>query len=371
MQYRGTDVDQLIAAGNGRLVIGDGASLEGLLIPKRLSEVTVASAAYLDRPLEDPAVAAEITRHYHQVSAQHVIARNKGRPEGLITYTARHHPRRLRYAADATTRAIAHLTENPKAVACQFSAAALLGITHFADAADSALYGPYSARITTHAQQPTLRRAPRGLPTWNLHLDDLTLTVTPPMLTLAHCLRAVLNGEHAWHVPGGLPHTAATVRAVQLIDRYRREFSLSADHLTQALEGLINRRALDRLLRLTDDGADSPPETLLRLIARHAAPELQWVSQVPVYADGSVGTRDPATSLLTVLDLACLEHRRYLYYDGEHHLDRAQRDKDALITALLSSAGWVGIRVTAGMLETVHQLNGLIRVLVSPENHAA
>lgn len=365
MQYRGKDIDQLIAGGSGRLVIRDGGSLadRGLTVPLTLNEVRMKAAVHLNLKPEHPAVMAHVRRHYHQISAQHVVAKHLARPEGLVAFTAQDHPRKLRYAAGATARAIAHLKERPTAVAGQFSAAALLGIGDFADAADTALFGPYSRQVTRSVREPTVRRKARGLPTWTLHLDGEELQVTPPMLTLAHCLRAVLNGEHAWRVPRGLPHADTTIRAVQLIDRYRREFHLSEQHLAAALHGLIHHRTLDRLLRLSDDGADSPPETLMRLIARHATPHLQWQSQVPIHmTDGR---------LLTVLDQAAVVEKHYLFYDGEHHLDREQRDKDSLITAHLHAAGWTGIRVTAGMLDHVHQLNAHLRALVRPESRAA
>ena len=365
MQYRGTDIDQLIAEGNGRLVIKDGGSIDnrGLTVPTRLTEVRLKAAAHLNLPPEHPAVMAEVRRHYHQLSPEHVVAKNTIRPAALVAYTARDHPRRLHYAAGAASRAIAHLIERPQATASRFSAAALLGIGDFADAADTALLGPYSRHLAGSVLEPSVRRKARDLPTWTLHLGEHELQVTPPMLTLAHCLRAVLNGEHAWRTPRGLPHADATIRAVQLLDRYRREFRLSEKHLSTGLRGLINHRTLHRLLRLSDGGSDSPPETLMRLIVRHAAPELEWRSQVPVHAaDGT---------LLTVLDLAAITRRHYLYYDGDHHLDREQRDKDSLITAQLHASGWTGIRVTAGMLEGVHMLNAHLRVLVTPESRAA
>lgn len=51
MQYRGTDIDQLIAGGNGRLVIKDGGSIDnrGLTVPTRLTEVRLKAAAHLNQ----------------------------------------------------------------------------------------------------------------------------------------------------------------------------------------------------------------------------------------------------------------------------------------------------------------------------------
>ena len=371
MRYRGTRVDEIVAAGSGRVHIRDGASLDARIttLPAPLHEVRLRSAAYLNVAPEEPVVMAELLQHYHRVSRHHVVPRNVLRPPGLAVYTARYHPRRLRYDADACTRVVAHLIERPRAVAAQFSAAALLGITDFADSADTALLGPFNRRITDDVTVPSVRREAADLPTWTLRLGERTLRTTPPMLTLAHCLRAVLDSEHAWSTPAGLPPHPATIRGVQLIDRFRREFGLTADHIAEALHGLIAQRTLTRLLALSDAGADSPPETVMRLVAREAAPHLEWCPQVPVYTDGSVGapgTRDPGRTLLTVLDLAATACRRFLYYDGDHHLDRSQRDRDSAILAQLTVWNWTGLRVTAGMLADVRHLNALIRALAYP-----
>lgn len=375
MAYRGTRVDQLIAEGSGRVRIRDGAALDGrgLTVPVPIAEIARRCAEYLGRPQDDPTVMAETMRHYQRVSAGHGIARSRARPGGLVTYTARDHPRRLRYEADAGARVLAHLAERPRAVAAEFSAAALLGVTDFSDSADTALLGPYTRRLTRDVLVPSVRRRAPGLPTWTLRLGERELAVTPPMLTLAHCLRAVLAGEHAWRTPPGLSEPP-DVQAVQVIDRFRREFGLTAEHIGEALHGVIGQRTLHRLLVLSDGGADSPPETVLRLIARRAAPHLEWRSQVPVYEDGTVGapgSLDGRRSVLTVLDLAVVGSRLYLYYDGEHHLERARRDVDSRIAAELTTRGWAGLRVTAGMLDDVRSLNVHIRPLGNPELRAA
>jgi hypothetical protein len=52
-----------------------------------------------------------------------------------------------------------------------------------------------------------------------------------------------------------------------------------------------------------------------------------------------VGILQPGRALLTVVDLADTGRRMALYYDGEHHLGRTQRDTDSLITAQLAAWG--------------------------------
>lgn len=354
MNYQGENTDEWIAEGGGRLLVHDGMDLNAAQFPLPVPLHTSTSLI--------------------PVSSAHGIAPDQTRPRGLVSHDAAYHPRGMQYRAEARTRIIAHLWEHPTWIASHFSAAALLGITDFADGADSSVLTRNRFRLTKDFRSPTQRQVRVPWPHWTLRLGKHPLHVTPPVLTLALCLRATLSSEHSWHTPPGVPVEAQLVRAVQVIDRFRREFALTSEQVAEGLRGLVNGRTVRRLLALTDDGADSPPETLMRLIARDCTPELRWRSQVPVYLDGTIGdpgTRDAERTLLTVLDLAAVERRRYLYYDGEHHLERERRDQDSLISAQLTSWGWVGVRVTAGMLNDVADLTSHIVLLSSSRASAA
>ncbi|MGP5659779.1 hypothetical protein [Corynebacterium falsenii] len=48
-----------------------------------------------------------------------------------------------------------------------------------------------------------------------------------------------------------------------------------------------------------------------------------------------------------------------LMFDGAHHLQRSQRDRDSAILAAVTGAGLPMLRVTAGMLEEPGHLLGL------------
>ncbi|GAB3692710.1 hypothetical protein [Corynebacterium nasicanis] len=353
MKYQGDRIDELIAGGLGRLPAQDGMQLN--------------TAPF---PLPVPLGPARLV----PVSARHGITPDQARPRGLVAHDAASHPRTMQYRADARTRIIAHLREHPTWIASHFSAAALLGITDFADGADAFVLNRNKLHLTDDLRVPSQHQVRSCLSTWSIGLAEHTLLVTPPMLTLAHCLRAVFGEEHRWHTPPGLAVDAPMVRAVQIIDRFRREFHLTPEHLREGLRGLVNGRTVERLVRLSDDGADSPPETLIRLIARDCAPEYQWQSQVPVYTDGTVGepgVDDTSRTLLTVLDLADVAARRYLYYDGDHHLLRERRDQDSTITAHLTSWSWTGLRITAGMVADPASLASHIRALASAPARAA
>lgn len=374
--YHGKRIDELIAEGNGRTKVWDGMtlSLEGNLLPLRRTEVLANAAAHLGLPETDPRVPQKVEEHYVAVSPNHMVARVRLRSEKLVEFQRTSHPRRWAYPADARTRVVAQLSENPGWVASQFSAAALLGITDFSDGLDTSVLNRRGRKPAGSPLDPNQRRLHTFCQPWTLHLRERELKATPPMLTLAHCLRSVLAGDDVWQIGAELKQRARTLRAVQVVDRFRREFGLDEEHIAEGLRGLVNHRVLRRLLALSSPGMDSPPETLLRLAVTQAVADLgiTFVAQVPVHTDGTLG--EPGSEgvkgkLLTVIDLASLAAKVALFYDGEHHLERSQRDKDARILAWLTAQGWLVFRVSAGMLKKTKQLqadiSGAIAVRLS------
>ena len=90
-------------------------------------------------------------------------------------------------------------------------------------------------------------------------------------------------------------------------------------------------------LHLVRVGADSPPETELRLALIEAGlpePELQ----VP---------GDPQDRFAPIVDLGYRAWRLALQYDGEHHRSREQQARDARRDGWLQDHGWRSLRLTA------------------------
>lgn len=145
---------------------------------------------------------------------------------------------------------------------------------------------------------------------------------------LVRCLISVLKGRNAWMLPGeerklrnsgsrritisgpfdggslcaayGL--SAHEIRAVQLIDAVRRYIGADFATVAEFARGRVCRRKLMRMWALSVPNADSPPETLLRLLVRDLLPDLR--TQVPVYRDitsGAVGmaTQNGANAITT------------------------------------------------------------------------
>ncbi|WP_244429010.1 hypothetical protein [Corynebacterium halotolerans] len=146
------------------------------------------------------------------------------------------------------------------------------------------------------------------------------------------------------------------IRAVQVTDRFRRLLGVEELHILQAGRGLIGARKLARITSLSSPGMDSSQETLLKLIAQQAAARhhVEFLPQVPVYRDGLVGepgTKENGAPLLTVLDLALPDWKIALMFDGAHHWDKQQRERDARINFELTMAGWLVLRMSHGMLD--------------------
>ncbi len=81
----------------------------------------------------------------------------------------------------------------------------------------------------------------------------------------------------------------------------------------------------------------------MRLMCARICNELgiELAEQVPLIVDRKI---------VTVFDLAVPELKIGIMYDGEHHLQRNQRDRDSRINVESTLQGWVVIRVAAGTL---------------------
>lgn len=91
-----------------------------------------------------------------------------------------------------------------------------------------------------------------------------------------------------------------------------------------------------------DAGAQSPPETDLRLLLeRHGYRGFE--SQVEIH--------DARGRRILTADLADRDLRVALEYDGEHHLRREQRDYDSAVVLRAASAGWLVMRLTRGLVD--------------------
>lgn len=150
--------------------------------------------------------------------------------------------------------------------------------------------------------------------------------------------------------------------AVQLIDTARRHLTVSTASIEHAARGRLNHRWVKKALRLSSSHADSPKETEMRLMvmALTTDPRLlgraEWEPLAKEIRAAHVSLTEQfpvfrGSHLITTFDLALVDQRIALMYDGEHHLAREQRDKDFRIGLECQLQDWIVIRVSAGTLD--------------------
>lgn len=133
--------------------------------------------------------------------------------------------------------------------------------------------------------------------------------------------------------------------AVARIDSLMNATGLRVDAIEAVAAGHPGARGLRRLretLTLVDGGAESPYETMTRLLlARAGFPPPQ--TQIPV--------RDESGHVFARIDMGWPEYLVGVDFEGAHHWDDAkQRSWDIDRFAKLSDRGWIDVRLTSGIL---------------------
>lgn len=121
------------------------------------------------------------------------------------------------------------------------------------------------------------------------------------------------------------------------LERGRSTPWCTLEELAQACTGR-HAGTLRRALAQVRIGADSPQETLLRLtFARAGLPEPEL--NVPLIGEDGAPRHEP--------DFLWPQYRVCAEYEGRHHSEAAQIDRDIARARRVSSAGWVEVRLTA------------------------
>lgn len=137
-------------------------------------------------------------------------------------------------------------------------------------------------------------------------------------------------------------------------DRRMREFERDLEYKgLSAPRGLRNCR---RALRLMREGADSPPETQVRLLLESYGLPCPAVN-MPVDVTDERGAKQRY-----YLDLAFPQWRVAVEYDGRHHAEAWENDQRRI--KLLGDAQWSLINVTRNDLYEESRREGLVRSVV-------
>lgn len=255
----------------------------------------------------------------------------------------------------AATLALAHLLRHPRRVATGFGAAALYGMAPFVDEELLEFLVP-AGTSRTHAPEHAVLSPTRQLENHRSRAwvftgapEPLgTLRFADPGTTLWHMLRVLAVPDPArdrrWRVPDMSEirpgFTREFLRGVQVSDAFHQARGRTVPMTTGQLRvpAGVDATFGARVLGYTDVGAESPPETLLRLAVSDLAPGLR--SQIPVW-------KDDGRRLLTSCDLGWEDRRVFLFYDGAHHLQRTQRNHDSKVLAALQRNGGRVLRPVA------------------------
>lgn len=254
------------------------------------------------------------------------------------------------FGVDCVTRAWANHLLRPDAVLAGWAAAAVYGLRpDWCDSAPVLLLcqgtSSGSTRSTVAARHP-LRPVIRPLTvTPDIRYPSgrfPRLRVVAPEAAAAHCLWTILTGRHTWWVHDVPGMTREEVRAVQFLDAFCQCTWVTRAQILEQTRGKVDRGVMEHLLALADDGAQSPMETVLRLIVRDLLPQpFRWQSQIRVdLAPGASSEWSPRT----LPDLGHEELKLAIYYDGAYHDAAGQTDVDFDQFHALRDLGWEVLR---------------------------
>ncbi|MCT1695481.1 hypothetical protein [Corynebacterium sanguinis] len=276
-----------------------------------------------------------------QISARHFLPTSALRPTWAVLADARTHPRSIEYGAPAAARALALAVEHPESIIVGHSALAVYGLPHLVEGWDTTLVLPRAANATGDALSATItRRGCRDSEAWALIINGYPFRVANPAVATCGALKAIGGDE---------------LKSIQLVDAAMRHLSVTAGELRDAARYRVNGRWLEKILSQSSPLADSPKETEMRLLTVQIAQRfgLSLQQQMPLYS----GSR-----LVTIFDLALVEPKIGLMYDGSHHWEYDQRQKDSLINLDATALGWTPLRFSSGTLPQLpERLSALLR----------
>lgn len=254
---------------------------------------------------------------------------------------------------DIVTRGRAHWLLARDAVAIGWLAAAMHGLPHWADSEPVVFFSTHTRRSARSRFGAKFRTPPADLVT--VRPDPLfpELRSVDAATAAVQCLSSVMRGKKTWWIPSVPGMGDREVRAVQLIDAFYQCTHVTARQILVAARGTVSRRVVKRVLALCDQGAQSPMETVLRLLVRDTLADVAgdhvWSSQVTVVLGTWYRKR-------TTPDLACVELKVALYYDGRHHDEDDQNDTDFRLFQQLKDLGWEVVRVNRDLLSDLEEL---------------
>lgn len=272
------------------------------------------------------------------------------------------------------TRVLAHHRARPHKAFTSWAALTMHGLQWWVDDIPTVTLASAESRRSRKQPRGSLTPDEEVIPTETVlttpDANEPTVQAVELTEALVSALRSIKKKNVTWYVVSIEEWSGEEIRAIQLIDAVRRlKRSLRFQEVELVARGRLHARWLRKVWNASDPGAESPMESVLRLImagVQIANYKPTWESQVPVFSDGGTDSRSPAGGRpwVTVIDLFCRALKIALFYDGAHHRVNQQFQWDTKVAAFLQSHGYVVLRVTSDMVRDSATLRTVVMQLM-------
>ena len=194
-------------------------------------------------------------------------------------------------------------------------------------------------------------------------VDELLpeLPVAPIYMAATQFLKDVSLQKCAWNVRplGLLNHTE--IRVIQAADALCTFTRKTPELLLASMDEFLpaSARVKRLMLKYCELGADSPPETWVRLLLKPLIPDLETQLKV-VDERGPVATADLGSRSLRIM----------IFYDGSYHSAPDQREWDTEVNSRLTAAGYAVLRLSTQSMRKSDDIVARVQALVNRGSRA-
>ncbi|WP_300612893.1 hypothetical protein [Corynebacterium sp.] len=254
------------------------------------------------------------------------------------------------------TRVRGHFMAHPSWIAGGISALAMQGFPYFHEGQPAHMITPSSRKSTQHprqARRSTVKVTFEPILRHDALLPDLPLA--PLSIAASQFLTSICQQKHTWY-SARLPCIKPVhLRIIQGADALCTFTKLTpAELLAQVNNVLPVSREVHRVvLKHGVLGADSPPETWMRLLLKPLLPDLEVQVRISD-SDGPVATAD----------LGSWETGLMIFYDGAYHSAAEQREWDTEVNTRLTALGLIPLRLSALSMRSPEQVLERVRTII-------
>lgn len=250
-----------------------------------------------------------------------------------------------------------HFNAHPRWIAGGISALAVRGFPYFHHGVPAHMLTS-SSRGLSHADSEARVSTVRKRFAPIREVDELLpeLPVAPVPMAASQFLKDVSLQKYEWNVrPLGLLNRAE-LRVIQAADALCTFTRKTPERLLASMNEFlpVSVRVKRLVLKHCELGADSPPETWVRLLLKPLIPDLE--TQVKVADErGPIATADLGSRSLRIM----------IFYDGAYHSAADQREWDTEVNSRLTAAGYTVLRLSAQSIRNPGDIVARVRALVN------